>query len=411
MRSADGVDGSFNERTGGQLADGFGPLDGGNRAGPRSTLADMPRARAVTTAVAVALSLLTLAACGSSSPSSSPSTTTSSPGNPASVGPSAYVTQSLNNDLAQVSLTSGRIVRTIATPEGPDPIAATADERYLVVANFGDLHVGRTATVVDLVTGRVSVVPTGIQPSGVAVVPGQTNAWVTGNQDGTLTEIDLATAKVVRSFTVGGHLRAIAISPDGTTAYVADMGTFTNPVGHTVYRVDLTSGTITGQVDTGTDPCAMVLVDGVLWVSVDGSPTAQVPGTVLPVTVATMTAQAPITVGFRPAGMAMTSDGTLLFVTNSGNPYTYPDNLGDGDAPASAHQTVSVIDVTSREVTGTIPVGVDPWNIAISPDGTEAWVVNAKSNSLTPIDLFTGRPGAPIPVPGHPHGIALIGLT
>ena len=65
---------------------------------------------------------------------------------PGDGGPSAYVTQSLANDVAQISLTTGRIIRTIATPEGPDPIAATADERYLVAANFGDRDVGRTAT-------------------------------------------------------------------------------------------------------------------------------------------------------------------------------------------------------------------------------------------------------------------------
>ena len=157
---------------------------------------------------------------------------------------------------------------------------------------------------------------------------------------------------MVRTYTVAGHPRAIAVSPDGTTAYVADMGTFSNPVGHTVYRVDLATGRVTGQVDSGTDPCAMVLVDGILWVSVDGSPTAQVPGTVLPITAATMTAQAPVAVGFRPAGMAMTPDGTHLYVTNSGNPYTFPDNLGDNDVPADGHQTVSVIDVSSRLVTG-----------------------------------------------------------
>ncbi len=54
------------------------------------------------------------------------------------------------------------------------------------------------------------------------------------------------------------------------------------------------------------------------------------------------------------------------------------------------------------------PVGVDPIDMAITPDGSTAYVVNSSDGTLTPIPLATGAPGAPMTVgdPGYPCAIA-----
>ena len=73
---------------------------------------------------------------------------------------------------------------------------------------------------------------------------------------------------------------------------------------------------------------------------------------------ATNTVTATITVGAGPVGVAVSPDGTRAYVTN----------LGD--------DTVSVIDTATNTVTATIPVGDDPVGVAVSPDGTRAYVTN-----------------------------------
>ena len=63
---------------------------------------------------------------------------------------------------------------------------------------------------------------------------------------------------------------------------------------------------------------------------------------------------------------------------------------------------------TATNTPGTaIPVGSDPFGIAITPDGKTAYVTNDGSDTVTPIDTATNTPGTPIPVGSIPDGIAI----
>ena len=73
---------------------------------------------------------------------------------------------------------------------------------------------------------------------------------------------------------------------------------------------------------------------------------------------ATNTVIATVPVGDYPVGVAVTPDGTRAYVTNC-----------DAD-------TVSVIDTATNTVIATIPVGDRPGDVAVSPDGTRAYVTN-----------------------------------
>src|SRR6266566_730045 len=50
---------------------------------------------------------------------------------------------------------------------------------------------------------------------------------------------------------------------------------------------------------------------------------------------------------------------------------------------ANEPDTVSVIDTSTNTVVATIPVGIIPEAIAITPDGTRAYVANAGSNTVS----------------------------
>lgn len=66
--------------------------------------------------------------------------------------------------------------------------------------------------------------------------------------------------------------------------------------------------------------------------------------------------------------------------------------------PNSRSNTVSVIDPATYKVIDTFSTGKEPQHVVPAYDLQTLWVLNDKSNSLTPIDPKTGKPGASIPV-------------
>jgi YVTN family beta-propeller protein len=91
--------------------------------------------------------------------------------------------------------------------------------------------------------------------------------------------------------------------------------------------------------------------------------------------------------------------------------------MGVGVGTATAHaQTrayvtnlnkVSVIDTATNTVVATIPVGVGPIGVAITPDGTGAYVTNLFSNTVSVIDIATNTVVATIPVGQAPSRVAI----
>ncbi len=69
--------------------------------------------------------------------------------------------------------------------------------------------------------------------------------------------------------------------------------------------------------------------------------------------------------------------------------------------------TVSVIDTTTNSLIATIPVGVAPEGVAITPDGARAYVTTAGISVVTVISTATNTVIATIPVGMLPVGIAI----
>jgi YVTN family beta-propeller protein len=70
-------------------------------------------------------------------------------------------------------------------------------------------------------------------------------------------------------------------------------------------------------------------------------------------------------------------------------------------------ESVTPIDLATNTPGGAIKVGKLPLGMAITPDGKTAYVVNVGSNSVTPIDVATNTPGEEIKVGVSPKGIAI----
>jgi YVTN family beta-propeller protein len=54
----------------------------------------------------------------------------------------------------------------------------------------------------------------------------------------------------------------------------------------------------------------------------------------------------------------------------------------------------------------TVPVGQRPWNMAITPDGSKLYVACGRSHAVSVIDAHTFQPISSIPVGKMPWGAA-----
>jgi YVTN family beta-propeller protein len=192
---------------------------------------------------------------------------------------------------------------------------------------------------------------------------------------------------------VGTFPDAIALSPDGLTAYV------TNYASNTITPIDLETDQPEAAIPAGPGPAGIAITPNgaTAYVTDDGSGGA-LGNKVMPIDLQTRKDLPPITVGAGPQGIAITPDGLTAYVTDAG---AIP-SLNQAGSPGT---TVTPIDLAHRKAGRAIPVGNGPIAITITPGGQTAYVGNLDSQSVSPIDIASGTAGAPIPVAGAPAAL------
>lgn len=119
---------------------------------------------------------------------------------------------------------------------------------------------------------------------------------------------------------------------------------------------------------------------------------ANLSGNVSVVEVSSNTITQTITVGGKPTGAAVSSDGSITYIVNNDIP-----NLS----------TISVIDNLTNTVTSTIPLGVaNCYFVAITPDKTKAYVTTG-ATYLAVIDVASNAVSSTISLGGIGMGVAI----
>jgi DNA-binding beta-propeller fold protein YncE len=214
---------------------------------------------------------------------------------------------------------------------------------------------------------------------------------VTYNGFDTMTPIDTTTNTAGTPIPVGAYPDAIAIAPNGQTAYVVD------GAGAAVTPVDLSTGNPGTPIPVGTGPDAIAIApDGqTAYVVSDPGPE----GTVTPIDLDTDTPGTPIPAGNYPGALAITPDGQTAYVANGAAPCNTENCTPD--------TTVTPIDLTTDTAGTPIPVGAGPSAIAVTPNGQTAYVVNGDSGSVTPIATATDTPESPILLGGDGDDVSI----
>jgi YVTN family beta-propeller protein len=75
---------------------------------------------------------------------------------------------------------------------------------------------------------------------------------------------------------------------------------------------------------------------------------------------------ATVAAGVAPEGVAVTPDGSRVYIADSGS------------------AEVSVLDTANNKIVATVPVGKSPTGVALSPDGQFLYVANRSSDNALP---------------------------
>lgn len=332
----------------------------------------------------LALSLI-LVSCGGRSP---PATTAI-----------AYVAHSQSHSISVINIPADKTVASIEignssvgsltlTPSYPTGVAVTPDGSLAYVTDA-------VASVWVVDTGSnspIAKIAAGSDPEAIAVTPDGKSAYVTsitcgqllcsgpGNppQLASVEVIDTASNSLTATITIGNLptvqtlgvlLSGIAISPDGTRAYVS------NGAANQIWAIDTASNQVVATIPT-------TAVLGFVGVSItpDGSRlyAASIGNPSVVDVIDTKTNSVVTSIALPgsdvPTQIRMTPDGSHAYVTGE-----------------TGH--LWIIDTTQNATVATIPVtsGQPLLDIALAPDGTRAYIACGNTNAIYVLDTTTYR--------------------
>jgi YVTN family beta-propeller protein len=327
--------------------------------------------------------------------------------NPAGIGITpnnrfAYVVNNNNYGIAgQDSVTVLRLsdnqpIKTIQNPFFNEPYTVTIDrlgnKAYVTNSN------STTVAIIDLITDTVSGIITGFDgPSGLAISHDGTRAYVNnyggpgGLGSGNGSSIDVI--DLINDVIVGPPIlvdqapAALAITPDGSRLYVANY-VDGNPGTGTVQAIQTSNNSVIDTITGFSGPFDIAITpDGArAYVTNFGSNNFYPFGRTIGVI--DLNANSLIDTihlhSIQPASIAITPDNRYAYVTNYNTLYSDP-SFSELIAGAG---TVNIIDLSTNDVlTPTIEVDQSPAGIAISSDGRYAYVTNYTSNTVNVIAL------------------------
>lgn len=356
------------------------------------------RSRGLARPGAVALAaLVCLAACskGASTGTTAPASTSSLPPLPPNLV--AYVAlagsgSTVGNGSTLVEVTLSPPPQSTSSPIRvgmyPDAIAVTPGGRLALVANYSS----NTVTPIVLPSNKVlPAVNAGEGPADVVVSPDGATAYVTDANSDTVTPINLRTLKPGKPIVVGNGPQGIVVTPDGSKAYVADAGAIvagqSGTIGHDVTPIDLSTGKALPPIRVGNAPVGIA-------VTPDGSTvfvTNLNSESVTPITVSSDTPGASIATAGGPVAVVVAHNDAWVVNTPAG---------GEGN-------NLQPISVASGVAGKPIKLPNGAQNVAVLPSGNTAWVVCLNTDKLVAVNLVTHKVGAAVKIRGGPFAVAV----
>ena len=237
-------------------------------------------------------------------------------------------------------------------------------------------------------------------PAGVAVDAARGVFYTVSSGSKVVRKFGMAQAEQQAEITLDGGPIGIAVSPDGEMVFVSDW------YNARIWMLHAKGLTLAGTLMTGSAPAGLVVARDGSWLASADRDANQISVFDL----ASRKLRHRIPAGQRPFGISVGPAGRL-FTANVGSdsvtvahpisgevqatlpvgarPYAISFGAGAGFVTNQYADTVSVFDLATLKVTGTIDVGEYPEGIDTTPDGQTLVVANWFSNTLSLIDAGT----------------------
>jgi YVTN family beta-propeller protein len=350
-------------------------------------------------------------------------------------GSRVYVTNQFLNTLQVINTGTNTIAATVAVGSNPSGVAVSHDGTRIYVSNAGSGNVsiidaGNHTLTATLATGSNPVITANSVTSACSSLPvtftitvnpsSQTPVISTGTATGYISACvgSPSASPDIERFTLSGSGLVTAISATAPAGFEVSLvpgsgygsQVSVQPVGGTVKSTLVyvrsaatASGNISGNVTLSSTSAAnqSVALKGVVH---------SLPGlnTVPDQTVANGATTTPVNFTGtsntfhwlnNAPGIGLPASGTgniaaFTAVNNGSNPVVAtltatPMSAAYAYIANTADNSVSVVDLQTRQVVAVIAVGLAPQGVAVSPDGTRVYVTNSGSDNVSVIDALT----------------------
>jgi YVTN family beta-propeller protein len=308
-----------------------------------------------------------------------------------------YVSDETGGNVVIVDPQHASVVARIAVGKRPRGIQISPDHTRVYVALSGSPIGGPNVDesrlpppdrrydgigVVDLRSQKlIHTYPSGADPEAFALSHDGKVLYVSNEDVGKMSAVDLVNGSVRASVDVGAEPEGVAVSADDRIVYV------TCETANSLYVVDAHSMKVLATIPTGKRPRAIFLADALH----RGYATDEFGGALTVFSTADYQVLRTISLGdpkvVRPMGIAAT-DGRRLYVTTG--------RFG----------ALLEVDPEAGTIVRTVDkVGQRPWGVALSGDGSKAYTANGPSGDISVVDLKSAQVEARIAVGGSPWGI------
>ena len=217
-------------------------------------------------------------------------------------GRTAYVTNQLDGNVGVINVATGVQTATIPLP-GANPFAVVASPdgtQIFISSNQTSVYVADAHTL-----AIVDAIPVGDAPNAFALSPNGKDFFVSSFVGGTVTEFNIASHAVVRTYVTGGTPQGLTTNKKGTELYVANENGFVTLFSTTTGAVLATLPLAGGGFGAAVTPD-----DNHLYIAEPG------PGLVQLIDLQNRKLKSTINVGGSPRRIAFSSQGKVGVVTN-----------------------------------------------------------------------------------------------
>ena len=350
--------------------------------------------------------LVTMAACGGDERDRA-STLDPTAAGPGRLGAGlVFTADEGSNSVSRVDLQSGQVTRLALSIE-PHNVQVSPDGEWLLAVGppAGDgmpaehgAEGGREHDETVAAPGRLVILATdslgdqtaaevliGQHPAHVVVGPDNRLAYTTNSADNSVIVVDIARRQAVDTIPTWAFLHGLRLRPDGREIYVACVDD------NSVSVIDTQAAREVTRIPVGRAPVQVGFTpDGRhAYVSLRDENGVAV------IDAATRQRIATIPVGSSPIQLFATPDGRFVYVANQGTETT-PDS------------TVSVIDTRRNAVVETLITGRGAHGVVVSDDGSRVFIANSFANTVSVIDVASQRVIGSVAVGEKPGGITYL---